>query len=93
MNKQLFDYANRQYQLRDYPTALIAFTECLQDASAPLAPGETGLLYHQIGNCLIKLNNPTEAIQAYNWGRPPKRAWRFAKRPWTRPTPTLPRHC
>ena len=65
MNKQLFDYANRQYQLRDYPTALIAFTECLQDASAPLAPGETGLLYHQIGNCLIKLNNPTEAIQAY----------------------------
>ena len=65
MNNQLFDQANRQYQQKDYQGALMGFTQCLQDATCPLAPGEMGLLYHQIGNCLVKLKNPTEAIHAY----------------------------
>ncbi|MEE0706919.1 MAG: tetratricopeptide repeat protein, partial [Adlercreutzia sp.] len=66
MNNELFDRANERYRLRDYRGALMAFTECLQDTQYPLAPGEMGLLYHQIGNCLVKLKNPTEAIQAYS---------------------------
>ncbi|MDE8703023.1 tetratricopeptide repeat protein [Adlercreutzia equolifaciens] len=66
MNNELFDRANERYRLRDYRGALMAFTECLQDTQNPLAPGEMGLLYHQIGNCLVKLKNPTEAIQAYS---------------------------
>ncbi|WP_165172876.1 tetratricopeptide repeat protein [Adlercreutzia sp. ZJ242] len=65
MNNELFNRANAQYQQRDFQGALIGFTDCLQDASAPLAPGEMGLLYHRIGNCLVKLKNPAEAIQAY----------------------------
>lgn len=66
MNNELFDRANERYRLRDYRGALMAFTECLQDTQFPLAPGEMGLLYHQIGNCLVKLKNPNEAIQAYS---------------------------
>lgn len=65
MNNVLFDQANQAYKGKDYQTALQLFTQCLQDASAPAAPGEIGLLYHQIGNCLVKLNNGSEAIQAY----------------------------
>ena len=44
----------------------------MQDAGSSLAPGEVGLLYHQIGNCLVKLKNPNEAIHAYTQ-RPPMR--------------------
>ena len=66
MNNELFDRANERYRLRDYRGALMAFTECLQDTNFPLTPGEMGLLYHQIGNCLVKLKNPREAIQAYS---------------------------
>ena len=66
MNNELFDRANERYRLRDFRGALMTFTECLQDTNYPLAPGEMGLLYHQIGNCLVKLKNPREAIQAYS---------------------------
>ena len=60
MNNELFDRANERYRLRDYRGALAAFTECLQDAAAR-SLGEMGLLYHQIGNCLVKLKkNPRE---------------------------------
>lgn len=65
MNNELFDRASAQYKQKDYQGALIGFTDCLQDAAFPLAPGEMGLLYHRIGNCLVKLKNPAEAIQAY----------------------------
>ncbi|NGM16584.1 tetratricopeptide repeat protein [Eggerthellaceae bacterium zg-887] len=65
MNNQLFQQARAAYSHKAYEQALAGFTRCLQDAESPLAPGEMGQLYHQIGNCLIKLNNPAEAIQAY----------------------------
>ncbi len=65
MNNDLFNQARSLYQARDYQGALGLFTQCLQDGSCPLGPGEMGLLYHQIGNCLIKLKNAGEAIQAY----------------------------
>ncbi len=65
MNNLLFDQAVRHYRLRDYRSALTTYTLCLQDQENPLQPGEEGLLYHQIGNCLIKMKNPLEAIHAY----------------------------
>ncbi|MDO4290364.1 MAG: tetratricopeptide repeat protein [Eggerthellaceae bacterium] len=65
MNNELFERANAQYKQKDFQGALIGFTDCLQDAASPLAPGEMGLLYHRIGNCLVKLKNPAEAIQSY----------------------------
>ena len=65
MNNELFQQARRAYAGKDYQTALGLFTRCLQEAGSTLAPGETGLLYHQIGNCLIKLKDSNEAIHAY----------------------------
>ncbi len=65
MNNDLFQQARAAYAAKDYQGALGAFTHCLQDGSHPLAPGEMGLIYHQIGNCLIKLKDCNEAIQAY----------------------------
>ena len=65
MNNEQYANAQEQYQRKDYQGALMGFTACLQDATSPLAPGEMGLLYHKIGNCLVKLKNPAEAIQSY----------------------------
>lgn len=65
MNNELFEWAYGQYEQKAYQEALGAFTDCLQDPVAEFAPGEIGLLYHQIGNCLVKLKNPAEAIHAY----------------------------
>lgn len=65
MNNDLFQHARAAYAAKDYAGALQAFTQCLQDGSHLLAPGEMGLVYHQIGNCLVKLKNCSEAIQAY----------------------------
>lgn len=65
MNKDLFQQARAANVAKDYRKALELFTQCMQDAANPLAPGEAGLLYHQIGNCLIRLKDPNEAIHAY----------------------------
>ena len=65
MNTQLFEKAHAAYEAKDYQNALIDYTRCLQDPMSPPGPGEVGRLYHQIGNCLVKLKNPTEALQAY----------------------------
>ncbi|MEG0071707.1 MAG: tetratricopeptide repeat protein [Raoultibacter sp.] len=65
MNNEIFQHARQAYGERDYEAALAAFTQCLQDSPGALLPGETGLLYHQIGNCLVKLNDYNEAIHAY----------------------------
>lgn len=48
MNNDLFQQARSAYVSKDYETALAQFTNCLQDTSAALAPGELGMLYHQI---------------------------------------------
>lgn len=66
MNNETFQQARMAYEAKDYETALAAYTDCLQDYRSPLAPGEMGLLYHQIGNCLVKLNDYGEAIHAYS---------------------------
>ena len=65
MNYELFNKAQSLYDAKDFQGALMAFTQCLQDEAMPPVPGETGRLYHQIGNCLIKLRDANEAIQAY----------------------------
>lgn len=65
MNNQIFQHARSAYASKDYEAALGAYTQCLQDTTYPLAPGEMGLLYHQIGNCLVKLDDYNEAIHAY----------------------------
>ena len=65
MNEATFSQANESYAAGDYALALNQFTECLQDAAQPPQAGEIGLLYHRIGNCLMKLHEHEEAIHAY----------------------------
>lgn len=64
MNNELFRASQQAYAAKDFEGALNGFTACLQDTPS-FEPGDTGLVYHQIGNCLVKLRNPAEAIQAY----------------------------
>lgn len=65
MNNEIFQQARAAYASKNYEAALGAYMQCLQDVGHPLAPGEMGLLYHQIGNCLVKLDDYNEAIHAY----------------------------
>ena len=65
MNTQVFSSAKSAYAVGKYEDALQLLTQCLEDETTPPQPGEVGLLYHQIGNCLVKLGNHNEAIRAY----------------------------
>ncbi len=65
MNTTLFDQATVRYKNKDYRGALRTYSACLQDNTVPFSLGEVGLIYHRIGNCLVKLQNHAEAIQAY----------------------------
>ncbi len=65
MNNELFQQAKAAAAARDYNKALDLYNQCLQDPVNPPEPGEMGLIYHQIGNCLTKLKSYYEAIEAY----------------------------
>lgn len=65
MNNELFQQAKIAAIALDYNKALDLYSACLQDPSYPPQPGEIGLVYHQIGNCLTKLRSYYEAIEAY----------------------------
>ncbi|MBQ9068974.1 MAG: tetratricopeptide repeat protein [Eggerthellaceae bacterium] len=65
MNTELYNDAQNAYSSGEVAGALDLFTRCLQDAENPPAEGESGLLYHRIGNCLMKLKDYDEAIHAY----------------------------
>lgn len=65
MNNEVFQQAQTAYNSKDYATALQLFATCL-NGSQQFQPGESGLLCHQMGNCLMKLNNNAEAINAYS---------------------------
>ena len=65
MNNDLFQQAKTAVALSDYNRALELYGKCLQDAENPPQAGEVGLVYHQIGNCLMKLKSYYEAIEAY----------------------------
>ncbi|MDO4182262.1 MAG: tetratricopeptide repeat protein [Coriobacteriia bacterium] len=65
MNTQLFQQAKSSYENKDFGQALTLFTQCLQDPANIPGDGEIGLLYHQIGNCLVRCKNYPEAIHAY----------------------------
>lgn len=65
MNNDLFQQAKAKSSASDYKGALELYTQCLQDQTHPLEPGETGLVYHKMGNCLTKMKDFRGAIQAY----------------------------
>ncbi|MBQ9000724.1 MAG: tetratricopeptide repeat protein [Eggerthellaceae bacterium] len=65
MNNELFQQAKAAAVATDYNRALDLYSRCLQDQLQPPQPGEVGLIYHQIGNCLTRLKSYYEAIEAY----------------------------
>lgn len=65
MNNELFQQAKVAALSLDYNRALDLYNHCLTDPTYPLQPGEVGMVYHQIGNCLTKLKSYYEAIEAY----------------------------
>ena len=65
MNNELFQQAKVAAAARDYNNAYDLYMRCLQDTEMPPEPGEVGMIYHQLGNCLTKLKSYYEAIEAY----------------------------
>ncbi len=65
MNRETFNDADNAYRSGEYAAALQAFTQCLEDENHAPEPGEIGLLYHRIGNCLVKIGDYNEAIHAF----------------------------
>ena len=65
MNKATFEQAQQAYENKDFASALDLYNQVIADAGFPLQAGEYGLVYHQIGNCFVKLQNYSDAIAAY----------------------------
>ena len=65
MNKTVFEQAQQAYEGKDFASALDLYNKVVADEGYPLQEGEYGLVYHQIGNCYVKLQNYSDAINAY----------------------------
>jgi tetratricopeptide (TPR) repeat protein len=60
-----YEQATVAYNSGDYPAALRGFYHCLKEDSATFGPGDAGLVYHRLGNCLLKMRNLNEAQATY----------------------------
>jgi len=60
-----YDQATIAYNAQDYPQALKGYYQCLKEDWNSFEPGDAGLLYHRIGNCLIKMRQFKEAAASY----------------------------
>jgi tetratricopeptide (TPR) repeat protein len=60
-----YDAATTAYNATDYPRALKGYYQCLKEDWGSFAPGDAGLVYHRIGNCLIKMRSFKEAAVSY----------------------------
>lgn len=65
MNKATFEQAQVAYENKDFASALDLYNQVIADQNFPLQSGEYGLVFHQIGNCFVKLQNYSDAIAAY----------------------------
>ena len=66
MKSTHYDQATVAYNAQDYPQALRGYYQCLKEDWNSFAPGDAGLVYHRIGNCLIKMKNFKEAAESYH---------------------------
>jgi Tfp pilus assembly protein PilF len=65
LNSTHYDQATISYTAQDYPQALKGYYQCLKEDWTSFKPGDAGLVYHRIGNCLIKMKNFREAAVSY----------------------------
>ncbi|ACV21960.1 photosystem I assembly protein Ycf3 [Slackia heliotrinireducens] len=66
MENTYIDQAKAAYASHDFAGAIEAYTQCLQDEEVEKAPGDTGFLYHQIGNSYLQMRDFESAIGAYS---------------------------
>ena len=65
LNRQLLEQAKAEYDSGNYSGALRGYYECLREPGDSFGPGEHGLVYHMLGNCLVKMRNFKDASNAY----------------------------
>ena len=65
MKSTYYDQATVAYNTQDYPQALKGYYQCLKEDWNSFEPGDAGLIYHRIGNCLIKMRKFKEAADSY----------------------------
>ena len=65
MNSANYIMADTAYKNGDFVTALKSFYTVLKEGGSDLEPGELGLLYYRIGNCLLKMYTFNEAAISY----------------------------
>ena len=65
MNSSNYKQADTAYSNGDYVSALKSFYSVLKEGGSKLEPGELGLLYYRIGNCLLKMYTFNEAAISY----------------------------
>ncbi len=65
LNQDLLDQAKAAYDSGNYAGALRGYYTLLKEQKASFEPGEAGLVYHMLGNCLVKMRSFDDAEKAY----------------------------
>jgi tetratricopeptide (TPR) repeat protein len=65
LNSTNFGNAEAAYKSGGYVDALKLYYAALKEDSAGFVPGDVGLLYYRIGNCLLKMHTFNEAAVSY----------------------------
>ncbi len=65
LNKELLEKAQQAYDGGDYAAALKDFYTLIKEHRDAFEPGETGHVYHMLGNCLMKMRSFADAAIAY----------------------------
>ena len=65
LNQDLLDQAKAAYDSGNYAGALRGYYTLLKEQKANFEPGEAGLVYHMLGNCLVKMRSFDDAEKAY----------------------------
>jgi tetratricopeptide (TPR) repeat protein len=65
VNSENYNNATVFYNSGEYVKALEGYYNCLTEDSDSFEPGDTGLVYHRLGNCLVKVDRYEEATHVY----------------------------
>lgn len=65
LNQELLEEAKAAYDSGNYAGALRGYYNCLKQQQGAFEPGEAGLVYHMLGNCLVKMRSYSDACKAY----------------------------
>ncbi len=65
LNTQTLENAKSAYASKNYEEALRGYYDCIKQSDGQFDSGEAGLVYHMLGNCLIKMHNYKDASDAY----------------------------